>query len=306
MKALLQKLKFTFASPLWVTAIPFGWLLLFFLVPFLIVLKISFSELRVGLPPYAPLIEWASEGLLTIKINLMNYTFIASDSLYLFTYLDSLVIALLGTIGCLFIGYPMAYGIAKTSPSKRTLLLMLIILPFWTSFLLRVYAWIGILSPRGYINTLLINVGLISTPLPLIDNTFATVLGIIYCYLPFMILPLYAFLEKIDHALLEAAYDLGARPFQAFTRIIWPLSLPGVIAGSLLVFIPAVGEFVIPELLGGSQTLMIGKVIWNEFFTNRAWPIAAALAVVMLVCLILPIAIFQRYQEQQVRFLDAE
>jgi putrescine transport system permease protein len=306
MKLILQKLRLTFTSPFWVTAIPFGWLLLFFLIPFLIVLKISFSDLRFGLPPYAPLMEWTSEGLLIIKINLTNYTFIVTDSLYLFTYLDSLVIALLGTIGCLCIGYPMAYGIAKASPSKRMILLMLIILPFWTSFLLRVYAWIGILSPRGYINTLLINMGLISTPLPLIDNTFATVLGIIYCYLPFMVLPLYAFLEKIDYGLLEAAYDLGARPFQAFIRIIWPLSRPGVIAGSLLVFIPAVGEFVIPELLGGSQTLMIGKVIWNEFFTNRAWPIAAALAVIMLIFLILPIAIFQRYQEQQVRFLDAE
>ncbi|MBX9786135.1 MAG: ABC transporter permease subunit [Alphaproteobacteria bacterium] len=306
MKSILKKLKLNFTSPFWVTAIPFGWLLLFFLIPFLIVLKISFSDLRFGLPPYAPLMEWTNEGLLIIKINLTNYTFIGTDSLYLFAYLDSLAIALLGTIGCLCIGYPMAYGIAKASPSKRTILLMLVILPFWTSFLLRVYAWIGILSPQGYINTLLIKLDLISTPLSLIDNTFATVLGIIYCYLPFMILPLYAFLEKIDYALLEAAYDLGARPFQAFIRIIWPLSRPGVIAGSLLVFIPAVGEFVIPELLGGSQTLMIGKVIWNEFFTNRTWPVAAALAVIMLVFLILPIAIFQRYQEQRVRFLDAE
>ncbi|EKE09735.1 MAG: hypothetical protein ACD_16C00117G0019 [uncultured bacterium] len=306
MKLKFQKHKPSFSSPFWVTSIPFGWLLLFFLIPFLIVLKISFSEFRLGLPPYAPLIDWAKEGVLTIKIDLSNYTFIGTDFLYLFAYVDSLIIALLGTIGCLGIGYPMAYSIAKAPPSKRTILLMMIILPFWTSFLLRVYAWIGILSPQGYLNTILIKFGLIRIPLPLIDNTFATVLGIIYCYLPFMILPLYSFLEKIDHTLVEAAYDLGARPFQAFLRVIWPLSRPGVIAGSLLVFIPAVGEFVIPELLGGSQTLMIGKVIWNEFFTNRAWPVAAALAIVMLIFLTLPIVIFQRYQEQQMRFFDAD
>lgn len=306
MKLMFQNLKTSFPSHIWVTSIPFGWLLLFFLVPFLIVLKISFSEFRLGLPPYAPLIDWAEEGILTIKLDFSNYMFIGTDFLYVFTYVDSLIIALLGTIGCLCIGYPMAYGIAKASPSKRTILLMMIILPFWTSFLLRVYAWIGILSPQGYLNTILMKVGLISKPLPLIDNTFATVLGIIYCYLPFMILPLYSFLEKIDYSFVEAAYDLGARPFQAFLKVILPLSLPGVIAGSLLVFIPAVGEFVIPELLGGSQTLMIGKVIWNEFFTNRAWPVASALAIVVLTFLILPIVIFQHYQKQQMRFLDAD
>lgn len=293
-------------SPFWALAVPYGWLLLFFLIPFLIVLKISFSDLKMGLPPYSPLLEWVEAGVLTIKLNFTNYAFIGGDSLYLLSYLDSLIIAIIGTMGCLFIGYPIAYGIAKAAPPLRTILLMLVILPFWTSFLLRVYAWIGILSPHGLLNTMLIKSGLISFPLTLLDTTFATILGIIYCYLPFMILPLYASLEKIDYSLVEAAYDLGAKPFQAFLRVIWPLSLSGVVAGSMLVFIPAVGEFVIPELLGGSQTLMIGKVLWNEFFTNRDWPVAAALAILMLIFLVIPLTIFQRLQERQVRFLDAD
>ncbi|MBP6952298.1 MAG: ABC transporter permease subunit [Alphaproteobacteria bacterium] len=305
MKHIWHRLQKSFTSPFWVISFPYTWLILFFLIPFLIVLKISFSDLKLGLPPYGSLTEWLDDGVLIIKLNLTNYGFIGTDSLYLFTYLDSLLIAIIGTIACLCIGYPMAYGIAKATPSLRTILLMMVILPFWTSFLLRVYAWIGILSPQGFLNTALIKIGIISAPLPLLDTTFATILGITYCYLPFMILPLFSSLEKIDHALVEAAYDLGARPFQAFIRVIWPLSMPGVIAGSMLVFIPAVGEFVIPELLGGSQTLMVGKVIWNEFFTNRDWPVASALAVLMLILLITPIAIFQRLQERQMRFLDA-
>lgn len=306
MKEIWKKVKKRIRSPFWVFIIPYGWLILFFLIPFLIVLKISFSDLKMGLPPYAPLIEWIETGVLIIKLNFTNYAFIGADALYFFSYLDSILIAILGTLGCLAIGYPIAYGITKAAPSMRTLLLMLVILPFWTSFLLRVYAWIGILSPHGILNTMLMKAGIITVSLPLLDTTFATILGIIYCYLPFMILPLYAFLEKIDYALVEAAYDLGAKPFQAFLRIIWPLSLSGVVAGSMLVFIPAVGEFVIPELLGGAQTLMIGKVLWNEFFTNRDWPVAAALAILMLIFLIIPLAIFQHLQERQVRFLDAD
>jgi putrescine transport system permease protein len=293
-------------SPYWALVAPYGWLLLFFLIPFLIVLKISFSDLKTGLPPYGPLMEWVETGVLTIKLNFTNYSFIAGDALYIFSYLDSILIAITGTLGCLFIGYPIAYGIAKTAPPLRTVLLMMVILPFWTSFLLRVYAWIGILSPHGLLNTMLIKIGIIAYPLTLLDTTFATILGIIYCYLPFMILPLYASLEKIDYSLVEAAYDLGAKPFQAFLRVIWPLSLSGVVAGSMLVLIPAVGEFVIPELLGGSQTLMIGKVLWNEFFTNRDWPVASALAILMLLFLFIPLTIFQRLQERQMRFLNAE
>lgn len=293
-------------SPFWTLLIPYGWLLIFFLIPFLIVLKISFSDLKLGLPPYGPLFEWVESGGLIIKLNLTNYVFIGGDPLYIFSYFDSLFIAIIGTLGCLFIGYPMAYAIARTTRPLRTTLLMFIILPFWTSFLLRVYAWIGILSPHGVLNTALLKLGLISSPLVLLDTTFATIIGIIYCYLPFMILPLYVSLEKIDYALVEAAYDLGAKPFQAFLHIIWPLSLSGVMAGSMLVFIPAVGEFVIPELLGGSQTLMIGKVLWNEFFTNRDWPVASALAILLLIFLVIPLTLFQRLQERQMRFLDAD
>ncbi|MBY0502048.1 MAG: ABC transporter permease subunit [Alphaproteobacteria bacterium] len=306
MRRTLKKTYTFFMSPFWSLIIPYSWILLFFLVPFFIVLKISFADLKMGLPPYGPLIEWVDEGVLLIKLNLTNYGFIGTDILYIFSYLESILIALLGTIGCLLIGYPMAYGITKVPSSLRTTLLMFVVLPFWTSFLLRVYAWIGILSPHGYINNILMKLGIVSAPLTLLDTTYATVLGIIYCYLPFMILPLYASLEKIDRTLVEAAYDLGARPYQAFWRVILPLSVPGIIAGSMLVLVPAVGEFVIPELLGGSQTLMIGKVLWNEFFTNRDWPVASALAILMLIFLIVPIVIFQHFQERQTRFLDAE
>ncbi len=300
-----SKLRRFLSTPLWATVAPYGWGLLFCLIPFLIVLKISLSELKMGLPPYGPLVEWVEEGLLVIRLHLGNYTFIGTDSLYVLSYLEALTIALISTVTCLLIGYPMAYGLAKASPSVRAPLLMLVILPFWTSFLLRAYAWIGILSPHGLLNTALIKVGLIHQPLVLLDTHFATILGIVYCYLPFMILPLYASLEKIDSSLLEAAYDLGARPFQAFWQVVVPLSLSGVISGSLLVFIPAAGEFVIPELLGGSQTFMIGKVLWNEFFTNRDWPVAAALATVLLAFLLIPLAIFQRLQERQVRLFNA-
>lgn len=287
------------SSVFWVALFPYGWVLLFFLIPFFIVLKISFSDLRMGLPPYGPLFEWVEQGVLLIKLNLTNYAFVGTDSLYLLSYLESFWIAAVGTLGCLLLGYPLAYGLSKTSPRWRVILLMLVVLPFWTSFLLRVYAWIGILSPYGLINTLLLKLGLITQPLILLNTTFSTILGIVYCYLPFMILPLYSALEKIDYTLTEAAYDLGAHPFQVFLKIILPLSMPGIIAGSMLVLIPAVGEFVIPELLGGSQTLMIGKILWNEFFTNHDWPVASALAILMLLFLIVPLSVFQKFQEQQ-------
>jgi len=291
-----KKIRETSRSPQWAAVLPYLWVVCFFLVPFLIVLKISFSDFRIGLPPYGPMLDWVDEGVLNIRLNFTNYALIISDDLYISSYLDSLYIAFLGTLGCLIVGYPVAYGIAKSLKPLRTVLLMLVILPFWTSFLLRVYAWIGILSPTGLINHFLIKWGIVNTPLPLIDNTFATVLGIVYSYLPFMILPLYASLEKIDPSLTEAGYDLGARPWRIFTHVILPLSLPGIITGSMLVFIPAVGEFIIPELLGGPETFMIGKLLWNEFFTNRDWPVASALAIAMLLLLVLPIFIFQRLQ----------
>ena len=279
-----------------VIALPYLWLLVFFLLPFIIVFKISFSEAILARPPYAPLWEYLQDGYIQIQLHLNNYSRLWQDPLYLVAYLNALKIAAVSTVICLFIGYPMAYGIARTRGSLRTLLLMLIILPFWTSFLIRVYAWIGILKSNGLLNNFLLAIGIIDEPLVLLHTDFAVYVGIVYSYLPFMVLPLYATLARMDHSLLEAAADLGCRPWKAFLTITLPLSLPGIIAGSMLVFIPAVGEFVIPDLLGGPDTLMIGKVLWTEFFANRDWPAAAAVAVVMLVLLVVPLALFQRYQ----------
>lgn len=276
-----------------VIALPYTWLLLFFLIPFLIVLAISFSEAITARPPYAPLIEWLDGNIVQIRLNLGNYLLVLGDDLYRAAALGSLKIALVATLLCLLIGYPMAYAIARADPRRRGALLMLVILPFWTSFLIRIYAWIGILKPNGLLNNALLSLGIIDQPLALLHNDVAVIIGITYSYLPFMVLPLYATLEKLDIALLEAAADLGCRPFRAFLAITWPLSLPGVVAGSLLVFIPAVGEFVIPDLLGGPDTLMIGKVLWNEFFTNRDWPAASAVAIALLLLLVVPIMAFQ-------------
>lgn len=287
------------SRPFWIL-IPFGWLIMFFLIPFAAIFKISFSEPYVGLPPYSSLIEWVGDYTLQMKLTFANYRFIIFDNLYLMAFFNSLWIAFWATFVCLILGYPMAYAIVRADPRFKNVLLMLVILPFWTSFLVRVYAWMGLLSPQGIINNILLSLKLIHAPLPLIDNVFAVGLGIVYSYLPFMILPLYTSLEKIDSAFLEAAFDLGCRPFRAFWKIVVPLSLPGAISGAMLVFIPAVGEFVIPELLGGSQTLMIGRVLWNEFFYNRDWPVASALAVLMLLLLLFPMMIFQRIQNREV------
>ena len=279
-----------------VAGLPYLWLLLFFLVPFAIVLKISLSTQVIAQPPYTPLLEWVGDSYLTLKLNLSNFMFLFQDDLYWKAYLSSVKIAAISTFFCLLIGYPLAYGIARTTPAWRNVLLMLVILPFWTSFLLRVYAWIGILKNNGLINNVLMSLGVIHEPIVMMQTTFAVYLGIVYSYLPFMIMPLYANLEKMDLTLLEAAYDLGCRPFRAFLSVPLPLSLPGIVAGSMLVFIPAVGEFVIPELLGGPNTLMIGKVLWNEFFDNRSWPVASAVAIAILLLLVVPIMIFQHYQ----------
>jgi putrescine transport system permease protein len=276
-------------------AIPYLWLLAFFLAPFLIVLKISFSQPAIDIPPYAPVWDsWEAVVQHLGNLDFGNYAFLFSDPLYVNSYLNSLRIAGISTVITLMIGYPVAYGIARSSPTLRTTLLMLVILPFWTSFLIRVYAWIGILKPEGVLNTFLLWIGLISEPLIIHSTPTAVYIGIVYSYLPFMILPLYSSLEKLDLSLLEAAADLGARPFTAFWRITLPLSLPGVAAGCFLVFIPAVGEFVIPELLGGSSTQMIGRTLWSEFFQNRDWPIASAVAVLLLLVLVVPIVVFQR------------
>jgi putrescine transport system permease protein len=277
------------------TAVPMLWLLLFFLVPFLIVLKISFSEVLMAMPPYAPMIEWTHERLLAIKLHLGNYHFLFTDPLYL----DSIKVAAVSTLACLLLGYPMALAIARAEPARRSLLLMLVILPFWTSFLLRIYAWIGLLKDDGLINDLLLWLHLIHSPIQMANTSFAVYIGIVYSYLPFMILPLYANLEKHDATLLEAAADLGAAPWKAFARITFPLSLPGVVAGAMLVFIPAVGEYVIPTLLGSANQLMIGRVLSDEFFENRDWPVASAVAILILIMLMGPILIFQRYRSRE-------
>jgi putrescine transport system permease protein len=274
-------------------------LLLFFAIPFIIVLKISFSETQLAMPPYAPLIEWIGEKALAVRLNLENFHFLTTDALYTRAYLNSLGVAAVSTLLCLLIGYPMAYGIARASPAWRNVLLMLVILPFWTSFLLRVYAWIGLLKSNGVINNVLMALGIIDEPLVMMQTDFAVYVGITYSYLPFMVLPLYANLEKMDLTLLEAAADLGCRPTRAFLTITLPLSIPGIIAGAMLVFIPAVGEFVIPALLGGPDSLMIGKVLWNEFFNNRDWPVASAVAIAMLLLLVVPIMLFQYFQGRQ-------
>jgi putrescine transport system permease protein len=279
--------------------IPYAWLLVFFLVPFAIVLKISFSESAIAVPPYLPLwelVDEAGEQMLRISLNLSNYLRLLEDSLYVRAYLNSLRIAATATVLTLLVGFPMAYAMARTSERWRPMLLMLVILPFWTSFLIRVYAWIGILKDEGLLNAFLIWTGLISAPLHIYNTETAVLIGIVYSYLPFMILPLYANLEKHDPALIEAAVDLGCPPWKAFWLVTVPLAFPGIIAGSFLVFIPAVGEFVIPDLLGGSQTLMIGRTLWLDFFQNRDWPTASAVAVLLLLVLVIPIVIFQRVQ----------
>ena len=272
-----------------VVALPYAWLALFFLAPFAIVLKISLAEQVMGIPPYTPLVSGGR-----VVATAANYLFLLSDSLYARAYINSIWFAAWATFGCLLIGYPLAYGIVRAPAHWRNGLLLLVILPFWTSFLIRVYAWIGLLKGNGLINNALLWLGLIHAPLPLLNNAFAVYVGLIYSYLPYMVLPLYAALEKLDPTLLEAASDLGCRPAQAFWRITLPLSLPGVAAGCLLVFIPMCGEFVIPDLLGGSDTVMIGHVLWDEFFTNRDWPIASAVAVAMLLLLLPAMAAARR------------
>ena len=283
-----------------VIAVPSLWLLLFFLIPFVIVLKISFAHTQLGVPPYTPLLHW-DEGQQYPLIRLFseNFLFLLKDSLYVQAFLSSLKVAAISTIICLLIGYPMAYGIARARPSWRNILLLLVILPFWTSFLVRVYAWMGLLRNNGVINNVLMALGIIDEPIVMMNTDFAMYVGIVYSYLPFMILPLYSNLEKHDLTLLEAASDLGAGPIKAFLRVTLPLSMPGVVAGSLLVFIPAVGEYVIPSLLGRSDQLMIARLLSDEFFLNRDWPKASAVAIAMLLLLVVPIMIFQRFQNKE-------
>ena len=281
-----------------VIGVPFMWLFLFFMLPFFIVLKISFAEADVAIPPYTEIYNFVEQKI-ELVLNLGNYAMLGDDELYLSAYLGSLRIALFSTILCLLIGFPMAYAISKARPEHQTVLLLLIMMPTWTAILIRVYAWMGILSNNGLLNAFLLWLGLIDQPLQILNTNLAVYIGVVYSYLPFMILPLYANLVKHDQSLLEAASDLGSSNFNNFWKITVPLAKNGIVAGCMLVFIPVVGEFVIPELLGGPETLMIGKVLWQEFFNNRDWPVASALAVVMLAILIVPILLFNRSQAKE-------
>jgi len=281
-----------------VIGIPALWLAVFFLIPFLIVLKISFAEPRLSIPPYTPLLSWL-HGLPVPRFHLSGYRYLFTDPLYLRSYLYSVMVAAVSTLLCLGLGYPMAYAIARAGEAWRTFLLMLIVLPFWTSFLLRVYAWIGLLQNDGLVNNVLMSLGLIRHPVTLLQTDFSLYIGIVYSYLPYMILPLYANLEKHDPALLEAAADLGARPLRAFLRVTLPQSLPGIAAGSLLVFIPAVGEYVIPTLLGRTDQIMIGRMLSDEFFDNRDWPVASGVAILILLLLVVPIVLLQRVERRE-------
>lgn len=284
-----------------VVAVPYLWLLLFFVAPFLIIFKISLSDTAIAMPPYTPVFGgWGAISDFVSELDIENYLFLTEDPLYFQAYMSSLRIAAISTFLLLLIGYPMALAMARAPNSIRPILLMLVILPFWTSFLIRVYAWIGILKPDGLLTLALQTIGLMGPDqqVEIFRTDTAVFIGIVYSYLPFMVLPLYAALEKMDNTLLEAANDLGCPPWKAFWKITFPLSLPGVIAGSMICFIPITGEFVIPDLLGGADTLMIGKTLWTEFFSNRDWPLASAVAVVLLLMLVVPIAIFQNQQKK--------
>jgi putrescine transport system permease protein len=296
-KGLVQKISMSCRNAM--IAIPFFWLLVFFLAPFLIVLKISFAESLIASPPFSSLLEILDNGTLIMRLAYENYSYLWEDPLYVRTYLNSIRISTISTVLCLLIGYPMAYAIVRSPSTTRFVLLMLIILPFWSSFLLRVYAWMGLLADQGTINNILIWLGLIDRPLRLMYSELAVHIGIVYSYLPFMILPLYANMEKLDNSLIEASADLGARPIMTFLTVTLPLTVPGMVAGSLLVFIPATGEFVIPDLLGGGNVLMIGRVLYNEFNANHDWPVASAVAIILLLVLVIPMMIYQHIQSKQ-------
>jgi putrescine transport system permease protein len=282
-----------------VIAVPYLWLSLFFLVPFVIVLKIAVSAIAPSLPPVAPIVTWTQQQVMQIHLHFGNFAFVLKDELYAAAFLHSLEVAGVSTVLALLIGYPMAYGIARAPAAWRNVLFLMVALPFFTSFLLRVYAWIGLLGRNGPVNGLLMALGIVDEPIPMLQTDFAVYVGMVYSYLPFMVLPLYAAIEKLDLTLLEAAADLGARPTKTFFTVTLPLTKEGIYAGCLLVFIPAVGEFVIPALLGGPSTLMIGRVVWDEFFSNRDWPVASSLAILLLVLLVGLVMLLQKLQSRR-------
>jgi putrescine transport system permease protein len=283
-----------------VPAVPYLWLGVLFLVPFLIVLKISLSDPAVAQPPYKPIFEWSDLTGFFSGLDLENFELLTQDDLYFSATLSSVRIAAVSTLLLLLVGFPIAYGMARAPERYRSLLVALVILPFWTSFLIRIYAWVAILKPEGFLTQALMGLGLIAEPLEILNTETAVYIGIVYAYLPFMVLPLYATLEKMDDTLLEAALDLGSPPWRSFWTITVPLAMPGIVAGSLLCFIPAVGEFVIPDLLGGSETLMIGRQLWSEFFSNRDWPLASAVAILLLIILVVPIVIYRDVEARRV------
>jgi putrescine transport system permease protein len=283
-----------------VPAVPYLWLGVLFLVPFLIVLKISLSDPAVAQPPYKPVFEWSDISGFLSALDFENFALLTEDDLYFRATLSSVRIAAISTVLLLLAGFPVAYGMARAPERYRSLLVALVILPFWTSFLIRIYAWIAILKPEGLLTQALMGIGLISEPLDILNTETAVYIGIVYAYLPFMVLPLYATLEKMDDTLIEAALDLGSTPWRSFWTITVPLAMPGIVAGSLLCFIPAVGEFVIPDLLGGSETLMIGRQLWSEFFSNRDWPLASAVAILLLIILVVPIVIYRDVEARRV------
>ena len=302
MSGLLVKTNNSIRENLWryfIVAIPYIWLLLFFLAPFVIVFKISLADPIIAQPPFTPFFNQGTDGGFSIYTTFDNFLYLFQDSLYFVTYLNSVKLAFIATLFTLLIGYPIAYGIARSPQPTRNILLLLVVIPFWISFLLRVYSWMGILKTNGLINGFLLWLGVIDQPLELLYTDTAVYIGMVYSYLPYMILPLYANLVKLDIRLLEAASDLGAKKWQGFVDVTLPLSMPGIIAGCLLVFIPAIGEYVIPALLGGADTLMIGRVLFDEFFLNRDWPVASAVAIVLLLLLVLPIVYFQKKQAQE-------
>ena len=278
---------------------PLLYLVVFFLIPFAFALVISLADTAVRVPPFTDILSISPDWHIHLTLNLGNFKYLFTDEVYGLSYYYSIKTAFFSTVICLALGYPMAYAISRTSKSTQGILLLIVILPFWTSFLLRVYALEGIIRETGLLNTVLLSLGIIHHPLQIMRTTLAVYVGIVYSYLPFMVLPLFATLEKLDHSLLEAAGDLGSPPWRAFVDVTLPLSVPGIIAGSMLVFIPAIGEFVIPTLLGGPNNLMIGRVLWDEFFGNRDWPVAAAVAIAFLVLLVGPIALYQHYSTKQ-------
>ncbi len=286
--------------------VPYLWMILFFLLPFLIIFKISLSVSEIAIPPYSPLVTFV-DGAMQIILHLENYTFIFTDpdGTYIRSYLMSLKVAAISTVLCLLIGYPIAWALATAKPALRNVMFMLVIMPSWTSLVVRIYAWMTIMKKDGLINDCLMALGIIDAPIQMLQTDFAVYVGIVYCYLPYMVLPLFSALMKVDYSLIEAAYDLGCRPVKTFFNTLVPQTKSGIIAGSMLVFIPALGEYVIPELLGGKGSILIGRILWQEFFNNRDWPLACAVAITMLMILVIPIVLFYKVERREQEKLNA-